>query len=253
MARSLREISSTGVYHVMLRGVEKRLLFLEDADRKRFLQTISDAKSTYNFKLLAWCLMSNHIHLLIEDTDGEISAIMHRIDGTYAKYFNEKYGRVGSLFQGRFKSKPVEDEAYLVVLLAYIHNNPQEAGVCSASSYRWSSYHEYVGKARLADTSDTLEMLGGVQAFADLVSAGADLSCFDEDGLFDPTVRVNPKVTLALAGLPEIFEDRALTREERGRAMEILKSCGYSNKEIGECLGISASTVSRASRKKQCP
>ncbi len=158
MGRVQREYSQTGYYHIMLRGNERKDIFRDDEDRERFLDTLVKKKKQTGFKLYAYCLMNNHIHLLINDEKREISIIMKGMATGYAMFFNHKYLRVGHVFQDRFKSEPIENDPYLLAAIRYIHANPVKAGlVKKPEQYIWSSYRSYIGadlKERLVDKCD---------------------------------------------------------------------------------------------------
>ncbi|MFA6008071.1 MAG: transposase [Candidatus Shapirobacteria bacterium] len=129
-----------GLYHVINRGVEKRLIFLDDPDRLRFLTLVDEQKAAFDFNVVAYCLMPNHYHLLLEMKAENLSFALKRLDQDYTQYFNRKYNRVGSLWQGRFKSWFVYDEKYLRVLIQYIERNPIKKGITSRiGEYRWAS------------------------------------------------------------------------------------------------------------------
>lgn len=154
MPRQARAKSSTGIYHCILRGVDKRDIFLDDQDRYKFLKEIKNAKEKYDFALYAYCLMNNHVHLLIKENQTNLGMIMHYIGFKYSMYFNLKYQRVGHLFQNRYISKPVETEAYLLTVQKYIHQNPPYM-----QTYKWSSYGEYVcDERKITDTKFILGM-----------------------------------------------------------------------------------------------
>lgn len=150
----LRDEFST--YHVIMRGNEKKNIFWHDDDRVRFLTTIAKAKEKYNFLVYAYCLMNNHVHLLVNDNGNDISKLMKSINVSYVSYFNRVYQRCGHLFQDRFKSQLVKDDRYLLEVSRYIHNNPVKAKiVVKPEDFRWSSYNIYCGKAD--DAFDILE------------------------------------------------------------------------------------------------
>ena len=157
MARQSRAVSESGYYHVMLRGTGKRRLFEDDLDRRAFLRFASTATERYGVTVIAWCLMDNHVHLILLDQTHGLSGAMASLCTSYAKYVNERTGSVGHVFENRFKSKPIEDDSYLLVAVRYVHCNPAKAGICDAANYQWSSYHEYVSPngsdQPLADTS----------------------------------------------------------------------------------------------------
>lgn len=159
MPRQARQLSESGLYHVMLRGVNRDAIFLEDADCERFLQALAEVKEASGCRVLAYCLMHNHVHLVLRAGDEPIGAIVKRLGVRYAGWFNHKYGRVGHLFQDRFKSLPVDDDAYLVTLLRYVWNNPVAAGLVAVpEDYRWSSRRLFGRHSTLVD-DDEFRML----------------------------------------------------------------------------------------------
>lgn len=141
MPRSVREKSETGIYHVMLRGINQQIIINEDEDFEKFLDVLKDCKAVSGFELYAYCLMNNHIHLLLKVQKEELSLIFKRIGVRYVCWYNWKYSRHGHLFQDRFKSEPVNDEKYLLTVLRYIHQKPLKAGLAKEiDTYQYSSY-----------------------------------------------------------------------------------------------------------------
>ena|SRR3989344_3271045 len=176
-------LKTYGMYHIFNRGVEKRTIFLDESDYLRFMTNLAifnDTKSVLNAKyrikerekpdarkplvdILAYCLMPNHCHFLLrQKEDDGISKFMNKIGVGYANYFNLKYGRVGSLFQGAFKSVSVKGESQFIYIPYYIHLNPldlisphwKERGIKKMdkafdflASYKWSSHRDYLGKS----------------------------------------------------------------------------------------------------------
>lgn len=153
MARRAREISGTGIYHVMMRGINRQNIFEDDEDFTRFVELLFQMVCPVddNGKPLpprcifyAYCLMTNHVHLLIREVTESLSSVIKRIGVSYAQYYNKKYQHFGHLFQDRFRSEPVNDNAYFFTLLQYIHQNPVAAGISTdIGSYKWSSWGEY--------------------------------------------------------------------------------------------------------------
>jgi len=159
MPRRARQLSESGIYHVMLRGVNRDVVFLEDEDRERFLFALRAARDASACKVLAFCLMDNHVHLVLRTGIEPIGSTVRRLGVRYAGWFNRKYDRVGHLFQDRFKSVPVDDDAHLATLLRYVWNNPVEAGLVEQpDEYRWSSRRVFGGSSILID-NDELERL----------------------------------------------------------------------------------------------
>ncbi len=163
-----------GYYHVYSRGSEKRVIFLDRADRDRFLLRLKEYKTDHGVSILCYCLMPNHYHFLLrQDTNKPVSKFIHKLNLSYAMYFNKRYERVGPLFQGRFKAKLIEKDEYLVHLSRYIHLNPLElVGLQSLENYPWSSLHCYIERKNDSpvDTDDILSYFGKGNSFLDYLS-----------------------------------------------------------------------------------
>ena len=152
MPRSARQISNTKVYHIILRGNDKQDIFYDKQDYEKFKNEVIKAKDKYQCELYAYCLMNNHVHLVIYDKESKISKIIQSISIAYSSYFSKKYEKVGHLFQNRFLSKCVENDRYLLNLCNYIHQNPLKAKISTMEKYTWSSYREYQsGISRITD------------------------------------------------------------------------------------------------------
>lgn len=158
MPRTARKLSDTGIYHVMMRGVNKQEIFQDDEDRKKLLQILKYYKGKYSIKVYAYCLMTNHVHLLIKDTNYKMDKFVKDMAGLYSRIYNTKYSRIGHLFQDRYKSEEVENQDYLLSLIRYIHKNPEKAGICKMKDYKWSSFKEYIFNEKIIYKKDILEM-----------------------------------------------------------------------------------------------
>lgn len=248
MPRVARAKSESGCYHVMLRRAGRQILFEDDADRSAFLATLSRVFGEEDIELLAWCLMDNHVHLVLLDPKDSLSHAMHRINCSYARRLNHRSAHVGHVFQDRFLSKPIDDDAYLLEVIRYVHNNPSEAHAGSARDYPWSSYSEYAfGRSGIASTSLVLDMLGGPEGFEAFVAERA--SCADAD-------------ILGMAPSPDDLLERAegvvgfpadkigtLSKAERDEAIRLLGDAGFSVRQIERLTGVGRNTVARALRK----
>lgn len=147
MTRYARKQSLTGIYHIMIRGNERKDIFFDDDDRDRFLYTLHKMKEDGNYHIFAYCLMNNHVHLLMKEGKDNIQRTMKRICVSYVYYFNNKYQRIGHLFQDRFRSEEVKTDSHILAAARYIHNNPVKAGMVKrVNHYKWSSYTDYVNK-----------------------------------------------------------------------------------------------------------
>jgi putative transposase len=144
MARPIRLEAEGAVYHVIARGNERRAIFRDDRDREEYLGRLARYRERFGFKLLAFCLMDNHLHLAIERGPVALSRVMLSLQGSYTQWFNVRHGRVGHLFQGRYKALLVERDRYLLALVRYIHENPVKARVVGRpQEYLWSSDRYY--------------------------------------------------------------------------------------------------------------
>lgn len=148
MARPLRIHPPGGYHHVTARGNDRLPIFLDDADRWSFLRLLSEAKDRFGCEFHAYCLMTNHVHLVLEDHEGNLSKALRHIKGVHAQRFNRRHDRVGHLFEGRFWNSLLGDDAYLTTAVEYVHRNPVEANVVeTAADYPWSSYPAYLGRS----------------------------------------------------------------------------------------------------------
>lgn len=156
MARKPRIEFDGALYHVVARGNRKESVFRSKGDYERYLDLIFRYKERYHYRLYAFVLMPNHLHLLMETADVQLSKIMQGLQQSYTAYFNRKYEAVGHLFQGRYKTILCDGDAYLLTLIKYIHLNPVRARLVNKpDEYFWSSHHAYLHKKQSADPVDT--------------------------------------------------------------------------------------------------
>ena len=258
MARKTRESLPSRYVHVTTRGIGRRTIFEDDADRRRFLETLNGklhgrAPET---AVLAWCLMENHAHLLFRAESAELSRLMQRLGTSYAQYFNGRHGHVGRVFQNRFGSQPVQSDSHLRAVIRYIHaKNARDAGVPAPADYVWSSYREIAGiggvceGAGIVDVGFARDLFGSVGEFISFHEKANEedvLVNIDARGrrLGDAEAR---EVAVRLLG--ESFVDNvcAMQREERDEALARLKAAGLSIRQIERLTGIGRSVISRAS------
>jgi|UPI0006776E0D REP element-mobilizing transposase RayT len=144
MPRHKRELAETGVYHLINRGIDKQDIFYDDIDKKYFVKWLHSYSSEANATLYCYCLMDNHYHLLMWFKEGESPAEFMKMLGVrYVGYFNDKYDRTGSLFEGRYKSECITDRKYFLNVFRYICQNPIKAGMVEkAEDYRFSTAYE---------------------------------------------------------------------------------------------------------------
>lgn len=259
MSRVKRLRSMSGIYHVMLRGVNKSAIFHDDQDRMRMLEVIDKVKALVGFELFAYCLMHNHVHLLIKETEEEpIGSIMKRISVRYVMWFNRKYERVGHLFQDRYKSECVDEQAYYLVVLRYILQNPIKAGVVSRlDAYPWSSYHENIDhfdKPYLRPYLRTSMRLStdfwqDTMAYNEFMSLPSEEDCLDlncnSDCLDEEVLSVYSDLLVNQASqshyqVNKVYRDQCIK--------EVKEMFDISIRELSQILGLGKSIIERAVR-----
>ena len=269
MARPLRIEYEGAVYHVTSRGNARADIYLSDDDRKMFLDVLDHVVDRFNWVCHAYCLMTNHFHLMIETPQANLSRGMRQLNGVYTQRFNRHHSRIGHLFQGRFKSIVVDRDAYLLELSRYIVRNPVAAGLVEdVQHWPWSSYHATAGEIPAPDFLSVEWLLSQFdsepgrarKAYVSFVRKevtespweslnGPDILGDDEfrsrlQGESDkvPTGIAKRKVLLRHLPLSEIAsEGRARSDWMR----EAYRQHGYTMQEIATFAGLHHSTVSR--------
>lgn len=246
MPRHSRQLADSAVYHVMARGVNRDAIFLEDEDYERYLYALQLTKQVSNCAVLAYCLMPNHVHLVLRTVDEPVGVVMKRLGVRYAGWFNRKYGRVGHLFQDRFRSRPVESDAYLFTLVRYVWENPVQAGLAArAEDYRWSSRRLLGRKSSLVDGTalESLMLDGGLTEIA----AGHLRASAEPDLLQARPPRHTPDEVVELlqrscgTANPDGF--RQLPLPTRRRVIRELRMRGVRYAQIASATGMSKSGV----------
>jgi REP element-mobilizing transposase RayT len=183
MARPLRSDPLDGWHHLMNRGASRGNIFVDDNDRTSFGQQLADMHEHFGVVVHAYCLMDNHFHLLVNCPSAGLSDAMQRFSSTYTRHLNDRHGRDGALFRGRFHSRLITDEAHVINACRYIHRNALDiSGIDDVARYRWSSHRTYLGFRRCPpwlETEFVLDRFGGqADAFDRFVrSADASGSC----------------------------------------------------------------------------
>jgi REP element-mobilizing transposase RayT len=165
MGRTARVDVDNGRYHVMNSGVNRQVVFFSDADRVEFGRLLGVIWERFEVRTLAYCLMDNHYHLVLHCPAGGLSDAMQLLGAVFTRHANDRIGRDGPLFRGRFHSIPVMSDAQLMASVRYVHRNALDVGgVTDVSSYRWSSHRTYLGHRQVPpflDSAQVLEIFGG--------------------------------------------------------------------------------------------
>ena len=262
MARPIRVQYPGAFYHVTDRGDRKEPVFTCDADRVSFLQLLNTTAAACHWHVLSYCLMDNHYHLVLETNAPNLAAGMRRLNGVYTQRFNHVYGRVGHVFQGRYKSQLILSEQHLFEACRYVVLNPVRAGlVVDPADWHWSSYRASAGlDAPLSclDAAWVRERVaesGGTIGYTDWVHEGMGETCdflHPKHAAVADSERpeVDPPVTHE--GSPEPLSDILSGCTWTRGGSNMLRICiskamdaGYSQRAIASVLGVSHVAVSR--------
>ncbi len=225
----------------MLRGVNNQQIFEEQEDYEKFLLILNVCKDICKFKIYAYCLMGNHIHLLLQETKEPIELIIKRLATRFVYWYNIKYQRVGHLFQDRFRSEPVDDERYFLAVLRYIHQNPVKAGICQkVVDYPYSSYNEFLKKQHLIDTDFVFEIIHK-DDFAQYNNEKNNDNFLD--GEHKPKLKVTDerakKIIEKYSKCNSITQFQALDKNVRDKCLKLFKEKGLSIRQISRLTGMS--------------
>ena len=266
MARQARRKAASGIYHIMLRGINHQTVFEDDEDIEKYKDLLTFYKKRSGFELLGYCFMGNHIHLLIREAanpsilevqgkDVEIGpgesleTVFKRIGVAYVYYFNQKYKRSGHLFQDRFRSEAIETDEYLLMALRYIHRNPVKAGLCKdPKDYAYSSYSDYLGRSS-SPATDTDLILNMISA-ADLVEY---TTAVNSDSFLDMeadrkafTDQEAKELLHKKSGCSSASEFQKLAKPEREACYQTLFKSGVSISQISRITGVSRPLIYKA-------
>ena len=277
MTRPLRIEFAGALYHVTSRGNSQEDIYLDDEDRKIYLEVLQDVCERFNWIIHAYCLMSNHYHLLIETPDGNLSKGMRQLNGVYTQRFNRKHNRVGHVFQGRYKAILVQKESYLLELARYIVLNPVRAHmVRSAKDWPWSSYRSTAGlikteKWLMVDwilACFSRRKIEAVKLYRTFVAEGRNqpepweelknqIYLGDEQFVNDMQCKISPETSLSeipssqkrQVAKPLAYYEKKYSDRDMAIA-NAYKSGGYSMKDVGDYFELHYSRVSRIVKAK---
>ena len=250
MPRQARAISESGYYHVIMRGNNKDYIFEKDINKKVFMNQLLNIAEDKLLDLIAWCIMDNHVHLVIKTTPENLGIAFKRINIKYAIWYNKTYDKIGHVFQDRFISEAIESDEYLMMVIRYIHNNPLKANmVDTCEKYEWSSYRLFIDKFIPESMQIIMEMFqNDVDAFREFhkleddkeyLEIKEDKQKFREDKI--------QKTMEAFCGKYNISELRkeAMTPDMKAEIIEDLIRCGLSLRSISKILESPFSSIQK--------
>ena len=249
MPRLSRVKSNTGVYHIMLRGINQQLIFEDDEDNEKFLEILGFCKTLSGFELYSYCLMGNHIHILLKTINEDLDLIFKRIGARYVYWYNRKYKRTGHLFQDRFRSEPVCDDTYFLTVLRYIHQNPMKAKLCkNPDDYKWSSYNEYINNSydnSIVDTAFALNMTGIVELIMYTNMSNTDNCLEYAERKFVPTDVEARKLMMELCKCNTTEGVKAFNTQQRDEYIRALVNSGISVRQLSRISGVSKGIIKK--------
>ncbi len=245
MPRKARIFSHSGYLHVIMRGIGKQILFDERSDYCFFLSTMQRCLKETAISLLAYCMMENHVHLLLYDPEHNSPVLIKKIGVSYSYFYNKKYDRTGHLFQDRYHSETIESEQYLLTVFRYILNNPQKAGICRTSDYEWSSYSQYSASDTFVQIQLFHTLIGNQEAYDLFLNAANDDECLEyetpkKDDEWAKTI-IRKCLNCDTGTVLQSYE-----RSNRDHALSMLKKQGLSIRQIERLTGISRGIIQRA-------
>ena len=227
----------------MLRGINRQQIFEDEDDRQHFLDTLENYKDLCGYTIYAYCLMGNHIHLLLREGKENLSLAFKRIAGSYVYWYNWKYHRCGHLFQDRYKSEPVEDDSYFLTVLRYIHQNPVKAKICkNAEDYPYSSMGAYLTFSALVDTSFAFSIISRDQ-FIDYHSEENNDDCLEVDDHYRLTDDEAKAMIIKITKCKTVSDFQLLDINKRNFCIHKLHENGLSIRQISRLTGVSKKIV----------
>jgi len=254
--RHARILNEKQVYHVMVRGNNKEKVFVDHEDKLKIINTIKEKQGNGEYSIYAFCVMDNHLHLILKEGKSILPRIMKMIATSYAYYFNKKYNRVGHVFQDRYRSENIENDEYLLVAIRYVHQNPVKAGIGTIDGYKWSSFNEYMCDGQsITKSYEILEMFS-----KDLKRARAEFSQFNRQTSNDKFIDIAEEKEVTRHNVEEFVDlylkERKLTidnlkfleyKNHREKLIEVLlNKSDLSKREIAVVLELNREVVRRA-------
>jgi len=256
MSRQARVISETGYYHIIMRGNNKDTIFKREQDKEYFLEYLKQLESEGLIAVVTWCLMDNHVHLVVKAEPDALTIAFKRLNIKYAMMYHREHKTVGHVFQDRYKSEPIETDETMLLVTRYIHQNPVKAKMIKAiETYKWSSYQRYLNKNltesmayvkglfnnsnaefeqfhKVMDNREYMEIKEDQLKYREERSQRIITDCCNKYGIVDAK---------EIHGNKEILEEIV---------KEMIESSGMSLRKIAEFIGVSFSTVQLVSKKQ---
>ncbi len=247
MSRTARIMSISGYMHVIMRGIGRQILFEETKDYEHYLERLEQYCLETDIKVCAYCLMENHVHMLLHGELSSIILLMKKLGVSYSGYYNRKYDRTGHLFQDRYRSEPVDEERYLLTVFRYILQNPRRAAICAAADYPWSSYKLYEKPPAFMDLSAIWGLLGDRSRFEEYIGIESQEKCLEYVDAKHDDEWAKKELKRCL-GISEGSKLQSIGKKERNEALVKLKESGLTIRQIERLTGIGRNIVQKAGK-----
>lgn len=228
-------------YHVMNRGIAKQIIFEDNSDNETYLKLLNECSKKRNITIICYCLMLNHAHIICQDLNNNIGDFMRDFNSIYAKYFNKKYDRVGTLFQAPYLKKQITNESYLMQAFHYVIKNPENDNICPYRKYEWSSYKYFYNNDYFVDTSIIRSILGyqGLDNFLNDEYFTNEASNYIESQCekipdYKAVKLIKEKYNIKTASVIRTFN-----KEKRDEVISFLRKSGLSLRQIERITGVS--------------
>jgi REP element-mobilizing transposase RayT len=249
MPKGARKKSESGIYHIVLRGINKQTLFYDEEDREVFLNRLKLLADDKKIEVYAFCLMGNHIHLLIKEAGISIGKVFMMLLSSYVLWYNRKYSRIGNLFQDRYRCEGIESDAHLLCAIRYIHQNPVKAGMVERiADYKWSSHSAYIKNIKsFINTDFMLSILCGVAEYEKFINEEEQNKFLENDNkitISDEKLAMEINRIMKLKN-PSMYDLLKCERSEIDDVIATVRQTvlGASIRQISRVTGISVSIV----------
>lgn len=256
MSRRAREESPTGFYHVMMRGVNKEKIFQLSKHKELLIEILKEELKEANVKMGAYCIMDNHVHIVIKSELIDLSKFLKKVNIKFAMRYNKNFDRVGHVFQGRYRSEIILNDMHLIQVVRYVHKNPVKAGIVSnIQKYKWSSYKDYLlqGSIMISDEikSLVLDIVQGKKGFETFHSKDEILLFLDIDEEFEKN-----KDELANNLINNYCKEKGIIEASqiKNNQMDLegivilLRQKQFTNREVADLLEINRNTVNKINK-----
>lgn len=248
MSRKRRLFGKSEIYHVILRGNNKQSIFYSNNDRYFFVNRMKKYSELLNIDIYSYCLMDNHVHILLGKANAVLSNFIQRLATSYAMFFNRKYERSGHLFQGRFKSEIVDNDEYFKTVTRYILRNPEKNGYTDFKSYKWSSYKAITSKTEnsFIKVSKLFEYFADIDSFINFINIKNKDICMEyENKFFINDMTCIRLIKSKFKKKPNLLFQNLDIIEILSK-IKILKNWGMSDAQIARITGISLKFIKAA-------